>query len=411
MKGENMSTASEEYFYPDVRFKKSNTIINARYSASLLEQKMLALSLAGAKKCDGRIEAHLSVNQVRKLMDKGYKSFYSSLKTAGVNLSRLQIMTESPEDHSWTVENLFKKVTSTNGDFTAVFNDDFEDNILNLQSSYTVLEIPTLAKFNKMASIRLYETLKSKCFYPRNYAGARDGRYMIVMSVDELRCLMGACDLTHPKIVNIFDNSKGIDYAKVLETARKIAEEDSGKDIPTKDKYKKPKWEDWYEFKRSALEPAIAEINELSKDNNDVNDILVHYEPDTSGAGGKVTTIKFFIIDTSYIKNAPEVEADVDIDDLVDEIRDLFNVKITTKEIKTILAEAHNDIEVVKKAYDVVSKMDCNNFVAAMISAIRQDWQPAVKSKKKRTTSFDGREYDWDKLEAELFGGNKAANY
>ena len=140
MKGENMSTASEEYFYPDVRFKKSNTIINARYSASLLEQKMLALSLAGAKKCEGRIEAHLSVNQVRKLMDKGYKSFYSSLKTAGVNLSRLQIMTESPEDHSWTVENLFKKVTSTNGDFTAVFNDDFEDNILNLQSSYTVLD-------------------------------------------------------------------------------------------------------------------------------------------------------------------------------------------------------------------------------------------------------------------------------
>ena len=408
MKGENISTTSGEYFYPDVRFKKSNTIINARYSASLLEQKMLALSLASAKKYDGRIEAHLSVNQVRKLMGKEYKSFYSALKTAGVNLSRLQIMTESPEDHSWTVENLFKKVTSTNGDFTAVFNDDFEDNILNLQSSYTVLEIPTLAKFNKMASIRLYETLKSKCYYPKTYAGVRDGRYMIVMSVDELRCLMGACDLTHPKIVNIFDNSTSIDYAKVLDTARKLAEEDKNKDIPSKDKYKKPKWEDWFEFKRSALEPAIEEINELTKGNNDVKDIIVHYEPETSGAGGKVTQIKFMIMDTSYIKNEPEHE--IDIDDLIDEIRDLFSVKVATKDIKTILAEAGNDVEIVKKAYEVVSKMDCNNFVAAMITAIRQDWQPAVKSKKKGAFHFDGRDYDWDKLEEQMFG-KKVSNF
>ena len=408
MKGEIISNTSEEYFYPDVKFKKSNTIINARYSASLLEQKMLALSLASAKKYDGRIEAHLSVNQVRKLMEKEYKSFYSSLKTAGVNLSRLQIMTESPEDHSWTVENLFKKVTSTNGDFTAVFNDDFEDNILNLQSSYTVLEIPTLAKFNKMASIRLYETLKSKCYYPKNYAGVRDGRYMIVMSVDELRCLMGACDLTHPKIVNIFDNNTGIDYGKVLETARKIAEEDKEKDIPSKDRYKKPKWEDWFEFKRSALEPAIEEINQLTRDNNDVKDIIVHFEPETSGTGGKVKQIKFLIIDTSYTKTKEEPE--VDIDDLVDELRDMFAVKIATKEIKSILSEAHNNIEVVKKAYEVVSKMDCDNFVAAMITAIRKDWEPPVKSKKKRTTNIPSRDYDWDKLEEELWAG-KVSNF
>lgn len=408
MKGEIISNTSEEYFYPDVKFKKSNTIINARYSASLLEQKMLALSLASAKKYDGRIEAHLSVNQVRKLMEKEYKSFYSSLKTAGVNLSRLQIMTESPEDHSWTVENLFKKVTSTNGDFTAVFNDDFEDNILNLQSSYTVLEIPTLAKFNKMASIRLYETLKSKCYYPKNYAGVRDGRYMIVMSVDELRCLMGACDLTHPKIVNIFDNNTGIDYGKVLETARKIAEEDKEKDIPSKDRYKKPKWEDWFEFKRSALEPAIEEINQLTKNNNDVKDIIVHFEPETSGTGGKVKQIKFLIIDTSYTKTKEEPE--VDIDDLVDELRDMFAVKIATKEIKSILSEAHNNIEMVKKAYEVVSKMDCDNFVAAMITAIRKDWEPPVKSKKKRATNIPSRDYDWDKLEEELWAG-KVSNF
>ena len=54
--------------------------------------------------------------------------------------------------------------------------------------------------------------------------------------------------------------------------------------------------------------------------------------------------------------------------------------------------------------------MDCNNFVAAMITAIRQDWQPAVKSKKKGAFHFDGRDYDWDKLEEQMFG-KKVSNF
>ena len=55
--------------------------------------------------------------------------------------------------------------------------------------------------------------------------------------------------------------------------------------------------------------------------------------------------------------------------------------------------------------------MEYNNFVASMISAIRQDWQPAVKSKKKSSYGENLHEnYDWDKLEEELFA-KSAVNY
>ena len=118
--------ATGEYFYPEATFKKSNTFINARYSASALEQKMLALSLAHAQRSEGKIVAHLPVNQVRRLMQKDYKSFYAALKVAGINLSRIQFMTEDQSTHSWRIDNLFKNVTSKEGNFTAVFNEDFE---------------------------------------------------------------------------------------------------------------------------------------------------------------------------------------------------------------------------------------------------------------------------------------------
>ena len=63
-----------------------------------------------------------------------------------------------------------------------------------------------------------------------------------------------------------------------------------------------------------------------------------------------------------------------------------------------------NDIEKVKKAYEVVSKMQYNNFVASMITAIKDEWQPAIKAKKKNSfTGCSQREYDFDELEKQLW--------
>ena len=400
--------ATDEYFYPEATFKKSNTFINARYSASALEQKMLALSLAHAQRSEGKIVAHLPVNQVRRLMQKDYKSFYAALKVAGINLSRIQFMTEDQSTHSWRIDNLFKNVTSKEGNFTAVFNEDFERDIFSLQSNYTILGLPTLLRFEHTTTIRLYETIKSRCFYPKCYSGTKDGKYVIEINLDELKVLMGACDLNHTRIASLFDDKESIDYTKVIETACKIAEEDAQKKTLTpKERYKKPKWEKWADFKRRALEPAIEEINTLAQESPNVKDIIIEsFEHYGKGKGGKVDNIVFYITDTSYAPVEDKVtdqDSGIDLDDLVDELRDIFTEKVSTKDIKHILKTADNDIEKVKKAYEVVSKMQYNNFVASMITAIKDEWQPAIKAKKKNSfTGCSQREYDFDELEKQL---------
>ena len=81
---------------------------------------------------------------------------------------------------------------------------------------------------------------------------------------------------------------------------------------------------------------------------------------------------------------------------------------LATKELRALnedlgKALSDNDIEKVKKAYEVVSKMQYNNFVASMITAIKDEWQPAIKAKKKNSfTGCSQREYDFDELEKQL---------
>ena len=52
--------------------------------------------------------------------------------------------------------------------------------------------------------------------------------------------------------------------------------------------------------------------------------------------------------------------------------------------------------------------MQYNNFVAAMITAIKDEWQPAIKAKKKNSfTGCSQREYDFDELEKQLWSNAK----
>lgn len=387
---------SEEFFYPDFNFKKSNSLINSRFTAGLLEQKLLAVSLAGAKATDDGVEAHFTAGQIRKLLNKDYKNFYTLLKRAGANLLDCKIIMENPSEHIWEGINIISKVRSVKGDFTVRFNNDIKNQILNLKTNYTTLSIETLSKFEKVSSFRLYETLRSRAYYPKTYVGIRDGKYRVEFTIAELRCLLGGIDLTHPRITELFQNVEDPDYEKIEAVAKKLHQEDVEKGKAKKDQYPAPKWSTWDAMKRQTLDPAITEICEMS-------DLYVEYQTTCEGSSHKITGVEFFITDKSSLRElAMPAKDELDIYELIDLVIDLVEEKITVKDAKALLDAAGNDIEKIRKAYRIAGISGPDNLIGFMIKAIKDNYDIPVSAKKNKKSSNSetyNHEYDFEELE------------
>jgi len=390
---------SEEFFYPDFNFKKSNSLINSRFTAGLLEQKLLAVSLAGAKATDDGVEAHFTAGQIRKLLNKDYKNFYTLLKRAGANLLDCKIIMENPSEHIWEGINIISKVRSVKGDFTVRFNNDIKNQILNLRTNYTTLSIETLSKFEKVSSFRLYETLRSRAFYPKTHIGIKDGKFRVEFTIAELRCLLGGIDLTHPRITELFQNVEDPDYEKIEAVAKKIHMEDVEKGKPKKDQYPAPKWATWDAMKRQTLDPAIEEICQMS-------DLYVEYQTTCEGSSHKITGVEFYITEKNSLKalEMPEHE-ELDIYELIDIVMELIEEKITVKDAKALLDVAGNDVEKIKKAYKIAGIAGPENLIGFMIKAIKDKYEIPVAAKQSKKSTNDNtysHDYDFDELEKML---------
>ena len=75
-------TVVKNGYSPEANFKKSDMLIRSKYSASLLENQLLSVSLANCRELNGRLMAVLNKSQIIKLFNVSYHDFYSSLKTS-----------------------------------------------------------------------------------------------------------------------------------------------------------------------------------------------------------------------------------------------------------------------------------------------------------------------------------------
>lgn len=392
----------DEAYYATSDFRKSNLLINSRFRAGLLENQLLAFCLSTVKDTADGLQAHLTAGQIMKILGKNYNDFYSQLKRAAQNLLKLTIMMENPEEKVFEGKNVISSVRTKNGDFSVEFNYKLKDQILNLRSNYTILSITMLSKFDRVSTFRLYETLKSRAYYPKTYKGVQDGKFIFLYSISELRCMLNGVDLNHPVIAGLFQKSDNPDYDKIINMAKKIHNEDVEKGKAKKDQYPAPKWESYGELMRQAIMPAIKEINEKS-------DIYVEANAVKQGQSHKAVAVEFFILDkkcSEEDKNIPDATKEMNPDEILElalEVKDIISEKISTKDIKAIMAAADNDLDKIQKAYDVAKTQNVDNLTGFMISAIKNGYENPVKSEKRINKKLSGqRNYDFDELERQL---------
>ena len=89
-------------------------------------------------------------------------------------------------------------------------------------------------------------------------------------------------------------------------------------------------------------------------------------------------------------------------DDLIDELRDIIEEKLPTKDLRAVLEASNGDIDKVKNAYEIAksSNTDINNLTGFLLCAIKNDYKPKKKkpARKKREnfSNFEERDDNFD---------------
>lgn len=397
-------------------YKKSNFLITSKYKSSILENKILSIALANADDIHEESEGlvyEIAVSDLKRKMNisKSYGSFYDKLDDAAKSMTGRTIGTSNKKNRTFDYISVVTRATSKDGIFRIIFNPALKENIIDIKDKFTVLKLSTMLSFKSSYSLRLYELLKDE-LQEIKWQQDRDAmtlgkkntyrqenffKYETSIGLAELKLEMGVVNAELDKVKRVLQG-KNPDYEKAVASSPEQI------------------FKSWSDFRRRVLEKATEEINEKT-------DLHVDFEADKAGRGGKVVGVTFIITDSKSYKNSnakvkpvatdvfmddlgePYIveEEELDIDDLIDKVRMIISENLKTKEIKSILQAADNDISKIKDAYELACKQAViENLVGWMIAAIKNGYTATPKKKNNSYSDFEQNTYDFDLLEDEL---------
>ncbi len=396
-------------------YKKSNFLITSKYKSSILENKILSIALANADDIHEESEGlvyEIAVADLKRKMNisKSYGSFYDKLDDAAKSMTGRTIGTSNKKNRTFDYISVVTRATSKDGIFRIIFNPALKENIIDIKDKFTVLKLSTMLSFKSSYSLRLYELLKDELQEIKwqqdreaislgkknSYRQENLFKYETSIGLAELKLEMGVVNAELDKVKRVLQG-KNPDYEKAVASSPEQI------------------FKSWSDFRRRVLEKATDEINEKT-------DLHVEFEADKAGRGGKVVGVTFIITDSKSHKNSinpsnttsdvlmddlgdldiVEVE-ELDIDDLIDKVRLIISENLKTKEIKSILQAADNDISKIKDAYELACKQsEIDNLVGWMIAAIKNGYTTTSKKKENSYNDFEQNSYDYELLEDEL---------
>lgn len=367
-----------------VELKKSNFLISAKYKSSLLENKVLAVSLTKVTKDEaGHLVSIVKASELKKMLKKSNGSFYDQLRECADGLSNRQIVMEDRENNRFRIINVVQTADYENGDFKIKYNDDLEKYLYNLQQNFTRLNLRLMTSFKSVYSFRLYELLKSRAYYPKDVKSG-DNLFRITYNLAELKLDLGAVNSSYDRVQKIL-RAESPNYEKAVEVA------------------KEKTFERWCDFKARVLDVAVKEIN-----SSELSDMHIEYELMKSGRGGKVYEIAFIVhTPVRDILDRPPVEQIVNKESLLEELDELLQDEdIRLREMKILLEDAKYDIEKIRNAYNIYKNQSgIINFVGWMRDAIQKDYKTTKSVEtdvKKGGFNEFKRDYDFVELEKKL---------
>ena len=390
-------------FYQDNQYVRSNFLIGSKYKSSLLENRLMAICFTKISEAEedaaGGLSLSIKANDIKNILGVSSHKFFSELNIVAERMTGRTVGWSDPETETFEYTAVVTKAKYNNGIFKIDFNKDLNSYLKNLESNYTILQLDTMLKFKSNYSFRLFEVLKSRAFYPKNYQGEKDDRFRIDIDLYELRFMIGLVEVKDDgpvqRILN--ETKKRPDYERAYEAA------------------KEKKFETWYELRRNCIDVAIEEINSIPETN-----MHVTYEAQKAGKGGKVHSITFFVelnnkvidsidIDIAEIEQErPDVFKGLDADEqmalkfkLSSEIQQMIGIN-DFKSTNALGDVANWDIDLIKSKWDMANKSNISDPVGWLIKAIKEDYMPNPKSmikKKNSFKNFEERKYDFEQLE------------
>ncbi len=392
----NKDNLSDDY-YRNSNYVKSNLLIGAKYKSSLLENKVMAISLNKIKDAEedkeGTLIVKLKASELKKLLDSKSGSFYSQLDKIGSSMTGRVIGMSDPETERFHYMAVINNAHYENGVLTLEYNKYLNKYLKNIKQNFTKLNLETMLDFKSVYSFRLYELLKSRAYYPKG-VNRPDNMFVITYDLAELKLDLGVINAELANVRKILNDSAIPNYEEALEASPEKV------------------FTTWFEFRRNCIDVAVKEINEK----RDKTEMEISYTPKKSGQGGKVYAVDFFVrlyrqtnSTATEIVNAP---ADALTEDeklnIYDEIREIIGSGIKTKDAKAIAEAAGYDVAVVREKYEIASGQDIDNVVGFMISAIKEGYSPAgAKRARKKKNDFEPaqrRQYDYNELERDALG-------
>ncbi len=380
--------------YKDSRYSKSNFLIGAKYKSSLLENKIMAISLEKIQKKEyfdageeGGLICEIKASELRKLLDANSGSFYKQLEPVALAMTSRTIGMTDPDKREFEYISVINKAKYKDGIFTIKYNSDLKKYISNLQNNFTILELTTMLKFKSVYSFRLYELLRSKAYYPKGEKKS-DNAFLISFSLSELKLDMGVVNAELDSVRRELSNKKDPDFDKAVEKS------------PEKT------FKTWYDFRRKVLDVATNEINEKT-------DMSVEYEAKKSGRGAKVYGVDFTVILGAASNSGVTVEekktrktklTEDEKDEFIDNLADYIDERLKVKDLRSIAETSGYDMDKVKAAYELLQKQsaDIDNVVAWIIAAIQGGWaedEPVKRPSGKSFSNFESRDLKEDELE------------
>ena len=414
----NEKIQKENYESHGDLFQKSNSLINGKYRASLLDQKILNIVLSKLEKRQFEDKGEneglvctLSAAELKSMLNVEGGSFYTQLKKSALNLVGYVMGYANDSLKAFTYLTIITYANYQDGIFTVILNSKLREEV-NKQTQFTMLDLPTMLAYHSVYALRLHEVLLSKCYRKKRTGVSKftkkepdKGKYKIEIGISELKLTLGCVNSDEAKVRTILANSANPDYDAAVEAA-------------TEKSFKR-----FTDFRRKVLDVAVNGINEAD------NGTSVSYEMNKAGYGGKTYSITFYVelgvdknndvIDSNMIECADIPTPEDDIAKISEEkafeiyyeVKSFIEEPLTLSDIKAICKAADYNLDKIKNAYQIAQESgNISNLVGFLIKAIKDGYSRPVKKrgrppKKNSFNNFPQREYtqlDFESLEQEM---------
>lgn len=317
---------------------KGNDLILSKYQSSLLENKLLAISMTRIEMVNDIPRATTSASEIRRLtgMESDH-NLYQKLKDAAETIIKNVLILEDGKGN-FTAMAFVTKAEYINQDFKLYFNQELVPYLSRIKP-YTKYELANVLQLKNNYSFRLYEILKKEVFQ----INEQNPVVTVEYSYAELLYMLGVLGVDDVKAKKL--RKQGMTWEEIQEAAG-----DENADAAR-----------WGRFHIRVLKKVQAELEEKT-------DIAFDYTGIKSGRGGKVRRIAFHIR-----KNDGR---------LPEELKEYIgHNKLTFADLAVFLKDAEEDfgkvISAIKKA-DTQSSI--KNYVGWIRSCIREGFAEPVET-------------------------------